>query len=69
MSGPSFGLFISLCLNRGTLYQVNFVLNYIVGEFATHLRESPWRVASEKQSLKWYSATISKYIKLFFYVV
>ena len=28
------------------------------------MRESPWRVAPEKQSLKQYNATISKYINL-----
>ena len=34
------------------------------------LRESPWRVAPEKQSLKQYNATISKYINLIFcYVI
>ena len=34
------------------------------------LRESPWRIAPEKQSLKQYNATISKYINLIFcYVI
>ena len=34
------------------------------------LRESPWRVAPEKQTLKKYNATISKYIQLIFcYVI
>ena len=34
------------------------------------LRESPWRVAPEKQSLKQHNATISKYINLIFcYVI
>ena len=65
---------VNLVLERKTekktlqVTSINFVYTWLPDCDA--LRESPLRVAPEKQSLKQYNATISKYINLIFcYVV
>ena len=50
------------------LTSINFVYMHLT--VCNALRESPWRVAPEKQSLKKYNATITIYINLIFcYVI
>ena len=47
MSGPSFGPFILLCLNRGKLHQVNFGLHHSC-RICEALHDSPWNVAGTR---------------------
>ena len=73
---PQFLLFTLFCFREKNgektlqLTSINFVYMRLPDLRRIALRESPWRVAPEKQSLKQYNATISKYNNLIFcYVI